>query len=91
MSEERSCLCSPYAADELRQTLEDGKNKQSVGGAQAAHGSRRTDIVRIKLVHAHTNRNGRRAQRPRKQGAQSGELALMDVVHQDRIKLFAAT
>jgi hypothetical protein len=42
---------------------EDAKKKKTSGDAQRAHDvfQRRTYIVRIELVHAHTNRNGRRA------------------------------
>jgi hypothetical protein len=47
----------------------------------------RTDIIRTELIHAHANSERRRAERPSEQWAEGGELALVDVVHQDRIKL----
>ena len=47
----------------------------------------RTDIIRVEFVHAHANSDRRRAERPTEQRAEGGELAFVDVVHQDRIKL----
>ena len=47
----------------------------------------RTDIVRVELVHAHADGDRRQAQRPSKQRAEHGELALMDVIYQDGVEL----
>jgi len=66
---ERRCparlrLCSPYAADELRQT----------------------DIVRVELINAHAHRERCHAQRPGQDRSERGELAFVDVIHQDGIE-----
>lgn len=47
----------------------------------------RTDVVGVELVHAHEHADGCTAEHPGHAGAQAGELALVQVIHQQRIKL----
>jgi len=48
---------------------------------------KRTDIVRVELINAHAHGERRHAQRPGQDWSERGELAFMDVIHQDGIKL----
>jgi len=45
-----------------------------------------TDIVRVELVHAHAHGDRRHTQRPSNKRAESGELAFMEVIHQNGIE-----
>lgn len=47
----------------------------------------RTDVVCVELVHSDEGGNGRAAEQPRCERADDGELALVQVVNKDRIKL----
>ena len=49
--------------------------------------TKRTDIVRIELINTHANRERRHAQRPGQDRCERGELAFVDVIHQDGIEL----
>ena len=51
----------------------------------------RTDIVRVELVHADEDADGRGAEGPRAYGPEYRELALVQVVHQTRVELRATT
>jgi len=48
---------------------------------------KRTNIVRVELINAHAHGERRHAQRPGQDWSERGELAFMDVIHQDGIKL----
>jgi hypothetical protein len=51
----------------------------------------RTDIVRIELVDANEDTDSRRAERPLERLAENRPLALVDVVDQQRVKLWASS
>ena len=55
-----------------------------------AHGhkcSQRTDVIRVELINPYTHGERRHAQRPGQDWPKRGELAFMNVVHQDGIEL----
>lgn len=52
---------------------------------------KRTDIIRVELIHAHANSQRRQAQCPGEQRAERRELAFMDVIHQDSVELNSFT
>ena len=48
---------------------------------------KRTDIVCVELINAHAHGERRHAQHPGKDWSERGELAFMEVIDQDGIKL----
>ena len=47
-----------------------------------------TQIICVELVNANQNADGRGPERPGHQGTKDGELALVEIVDENRIKLF---
>ena len=51
------------------------------------HRNRRTDVVRVDMIHAHESRDGLRTQAPLRHISNNGELARVQVVHDDAVEL----
>jgi hypothetical protein len=51
---------------------------------------RRTDVVRVELIHPNENADCSGAESPCSNFAEDGEFAFVDVVHEDGIKLTKA-
>ena len=47
-----------------------------------------TNVICVELVDADQNADGRGPERPSRQGTKNGELALVEIVNEDRIELF---